>query len=142
MLSAARKESASASRKLDGKEATVLVCSGNLSAGKTTFAQSLAKHLGIRERITSPTFVIQKTYKLPLSAKKKFGFSHFVHIDAYRLDNEKELKVLHFKEIAEDPGNLVLIEWGERVKKILPASYRALHFIFINETTRQISLTK
>ncbi len=132
MLSSARKE----------KEATVLVCSGNLGAGKTTFAQAVALHLGIKERITSPTFVIQKTYKLSERAKKKSGFSHFVHIDAYRLDGEKELETLHFKEIAEDPKNLVLIEWGERVKKILPASYKTIHFVFIDETTRKISFKK
>lgn len=122
--------------------ATVIICSGNLGSGKTAFVKGVAKALGIKERVTSPTFVIEKIYKIPALAKKRFGFSHLVHIDAYRLKSPRELISIGFNEVIRDERNLVVIEWGEKVRKILPKKYKHLHFEFVNKKTRSIKLKK
>ena len=70
--------------------ATTVGLKGNLGSGKTTFSQFVAEELGIDEQITSPTFVIQKRYKIQNSDK----FDTLIHIDAYRLSFGEELKVL------------------------------------------------
>jgi len=90
--------------------ATVLALSGELGAGKTTFTQGIARGLGVTEQVTSPTFVIQKTY--PLDGQY---FARLVHIDAYRLADEKELNAIDFQRYVEDSKNLIVIEWPERV---------------------------
>lgn len=94
--------------------ARVVAISGELGAGKTTFVQGVARALGITETVNSPTFVIQKTYELTGSFKK------LVHIDAYRLKEERELEVLGWNELVSDPGNLILIEWPEKVPGLIP----------------------
>ncbi len=104
--------------------AAVLALSGDLGAGKTTFTQYLAKELGVSEAITSPTFVILKKYPLP----NDHQFKHLVHIDAYRLETPEELLVLNLKTEFLDEGNLVVVEWAEKVATILPAHTTTLQF--------------
>ena len=98
------------------KEATVVALSGELGAGKTALVKAVAKSLGIKDRLSSPTFVIMKKY--PLRGFGRYG--HFFHLDAYRLESKKELEVLGWKEVIKDPGNLVFIEWPEKVKGAIP----------------------
>jgi tRNA threonylcarbamoyladenosine biosynthesis protein TsaE len=97
------------------KGATVVALSGDLGAGKTSFTQATALHLGIKNKINSPTFVLIKKYKIK-NKKYKFLF----HIDAYRLKNEQELLYLGWEDIIGDKEHLVFIEWPERVKKVIP----------------------
>lgn len=119
---------------LKSKRRTVVVgLSGDLGSGKTTFSQTIAKELGINEIVTSPTFIIQKTYKTT-----DCDFLNFVHIDAYRLDNSEELLTLGFQKLLAQENNLVFIEWPEKVSKILPEDTEYLYFTFINEQERLI----
>ena len=104
---------------------------GNLGAGKTTFIQSLAKEMGIQEPITSPTFVIQKSYP----AKKYFDT--LVHIDAYRLDSGEELLKLRLYETLEIPNSIVCVEWPDNVKSALPLDVKKVICRFIDETTHE-----
>lgn len=106
--------------------ATVLALSGELGAGKTTFVQAAAAALGVKEAVTSPTFVIEKIYALP--TQKGQTFLRFIHIDAYRLKGSHELEVLDWKELIAEPKNLILLEWPERVADIMPAD--AIHIRF------------
>ena len=106
---------------------------GDLGTGKTSFVQAVAKELGVVDQITSPTFVIEKIYKL--EGKE---FNHLIHIDAYRLENGNELKSLGFEEIIKDSGNIIFIEWPERVRDILPMDKKDLSFTFVDENTRII----
>lgn len=115
-------------KKSPKNKALVLALSGNLGSGKTTFVQGLAGALGIKKRITSPTFVILK----------KFG--NFYHIDAYRLNKPEEILGLGFQEIIANPKNIVAIEWPEKIKKFLPEEIVYLKFKFINETQREIKI--
>lgn len=103
--------------------ATILTLSGDLGAGKTTFAQGIAQALGIEENVTSPTFVIEKAYQL--EGQK---FARLIHIDAYRLNDPHELEVLGWKEIIADPANLILIEWPEKVAGLIPADAIRISF--------------
>ena len=112
--------------------ATVIGLSGDLGSGKTAFTQAIARELGISEPVTSPTFVLEKIYKL---ADQKFG--RLVHVDAYRLESGEELLKLGFAELLSDKNNLIIIEWVERVKEILP-EFREVDFKFIDEQTREI----
>lgn len=103
--------------------ATLVTLSGELGAGKTSFAQGVAKALGVEEHVTSPTFVLEKIYEL-----ENQKFSRLVHIDAYRLKGGAELAPLGFDEIMRDSGNLVLLEWPEKVADALPPAAHALTF--------------
>lgn len=118
---------------VDNNEATVVGLSGHLGSGKTTFTQAVAKALGVIEQITSPTFVIMKLY-----ATQNKRFPRLVHIDAYRLEEGRELAALDFEKIVSDKNNLVLIEWPENVKEILPDSTRFVEFESVGENERRI----
>ena len=125
-----------------GDKATIVGLSGDLGSGKTSFVQGVANALGITDNVTSPTFILERIYKIVSSANFQFPISNFqklIHIDAYRLDNASELKHLGFEELVQDPGNLILIEWPERVQEALPPDIQTLKFEFIDESTRRIS---
>lgn len=103
--------------------ALVITLQGELGAGKTTFVQSFARALGIKQRPTSPTFLIMRSYKMPFDAARGARVkSHrqLLHVDAYRLKNTAELEPLHFKKYIGDPQNIVLVEWPERIRGALP----------------------
>ena len=114
--------------------ATIVGLSGELGSGKTAFVKGVARVLGVKNTVTSPTFVLEKIYNLP----PRKGFSKLVHIDAYRLENKKELTALNWDEIIEDSGALVLIEWPECVKGALPKDAMRIEFRFVDENTREI----
>ncbi len=123
----------------DGK-ATVLALSGDLGAGKTAFVKALAKHLGIEEHITSPTFVIMKKYELPTPrTSQPASFFHLIHIDAYRMKDGHELEVLGWDELLNDPKNLIALEWPELVKEIVPDDAIQIAFAHVDENTRNVS---
>ena len=75
-------------------EALIIALEGELGVGKTTFVRGFAKAVGVKQKITSPTFVILKVYSLELIA-----YSHLYHIDAYRLKDHTELIPLGIEEI-------------------------------------------
>lgn len=106
------------------KGATVVALSGDLGAGKTAFTQAIAKHLGIKNKVASPTFVLIKKYPL----KKSKNYTHLFHLDAYRLKNEKELMHIGWGEIINNKEHLVFIEWPEHVEKVIPARTK---FVYI-----------
>ncbi|MCK4386905.1 MAG: tRNA (adenosine(37)-N6)-threonylcarbamoyltransferase complex ATPase subunit type 1 TsaE [Candidatus Pacebacteria bacterium] len=122
--------------RLNNQRAAVIGLQGNLGSGKTTFVQCVAKILEIEQYITSPTFVIQKKYKVN---KPGINFVNLIHIDAYRLNSGEELARLGWREIAANPKNIIFIEWPKRVEEILPSDAIKLHFEFIDEQTRKIS---
>ena len=115
--------------------AVVVALNGELGSGKTSFTQAVAKALGVEELVTSPTFVIEKIYKLD-----KQAFSHLVHIDAYRLNDPSELSSLGWDELVQNPGHLIVIEWADRIKDLLPKATTELSFVYVNETTRSVTM--
>lgn len=107
---------------------------GNLGSGKTTFIQGLAKGLGIKRRITSPTFIILRHYKM------EKGF--FYHIDLYRIETLKDLLGLGINEVLEDRTNIIAVEWAEKMGKLLPKKRLDINFEYIDENKREIKITE
>ncbi len=99
-----------------GKRAKVLALKGDLGSGKTTFAQAFARGLGVRSRVASPTFVLMRRSVIIPRAR----YRNFFHIDAYRLKRPGELLRLGLREEFLNPENIILIEWADRVRRILP----------------------
>ncbi len=107
-------------------EATVVALLGDLGAGKTTFVQKCGEVLGISDLMQSPTFVIERRYPL-----LEEPFTTLIHIDAYRIEDPKELTTLKFGDDLADPKNLIFIEWADRVESLLPPS--AVRITFSHE---------
>src|SRR3989344_4934330 len=97
------------------KHAFIIAIEGNLGSGKTTFIQGLAVGLGVKESVLSPTFLILKQFSISFK-----GYENFYHIDAYRLKNSTELLELGFEDLLSNPENVIVIEWADKIKKILP----------------------
>ncbi len=122
--------------KEEGKSAKVIGLVGNLGTGKTTFIQAFAKALEVKENVLSPTFVIEKIYRL----KDQGNFSHLIHIDAYRLSDPKELESLGWDEIIENPKNIILVEWALNIEKILPKDSIKIKIEHLGNDKRKISI--
>ncbi len=114
-------------------KSNVIALTGELGAGKTTFTQGFARTLSIRDKIISPTFVLIRQHKIPNSK------GIFYHVDLYRLENPKP-KELGLEDFWNDPDNIVLIEWAEKIKDLLPKKTIWINFENIGEKQRLITI--
>ncbi len=119
LVEAVRHEAAA----LPAVAATVLLLSGPLGAGKTAFTKVLAQSLGVTETVTSPTFVVMKSYE---TTDERFPL--LTHIDAYRIDDEAEAIPLHLTAVLGDPTRLVVVEWPERLPQLAALPHIELTF--------------
>ena len=110
----------------------VVLLIGNLGAGKTTLAKGIVKGLGAAEpdEVSSPTFTLVHEYGDPPKV---------YHVDLYRLDEAREVASLGIDEILDGKA-VVLIEWGERFVKLLPASRIEIRLQRMAEEERQIEI--
>lgn len=115
------------------ERATILGLSGELGAGKTAFTQELARVIGIADTPTSPTFVIARFYDIPKSEK----FTRLVHVDAYRIEREDELRPLGWDALIADPKNLIVVEWPEHMGKSFPSYATHFYIDVLDATTRR-----
>ncbi|MBX2866516.1 tRNA (adenosine(37)-N6)-threonylcarbamoyltransferase complex ATPase subunit type 1 TsaE [Candidatus Kaiserbacteria bacterium] len=113
---------------------SVLALTGDLGAGKTTFTQALAASLGVKEHVVSPTFMIMRSYDTTHEY-----FQKLVHIDAYRIDDEEELRVLNIPTLLEDPHNLICIEWSEKVPSVIPKDALHITIDIASDNTRVVT---
>jgi tRNA threonylcarbamoyladenosine biosynthesis protein TsaE len=120
--------------------AGVLALYGELGAGKTTFTKELAQYLNITENISSPTFVILKSFDIPENSE--IHFKKMIHIDTYRLDLPEELERLGFKDLLNDPENLIVIEWPEIAETLLPQDRINIKFNFVDNTSRELEISE
>lgn len=111
-----------------------MALSGDLGSGKTTFTQGLAEGLGIRDNITSPTFVLMKSYKLPAISYK------LIHIDAYRMDSEQDALSIGITDYLREPNTICVIEWPEIIEKLLPKNTIWIQFKHMDENSREITI--
>jgi len=118
------------------ESAIVIGLEGDLGAGKTTFTKGFAKGLGIKEEMKSPTFILMRIFQIPRSNNQK----HFLHFDAYRIDNAKEFAALGFRELLKNKNNILLVEWSDRIKKLLPKNYFRFVFKHGEKNIREIKL--
>ena len=121
---------------LQEKQSHIIALQGDLGAGKTTLTKTLARELGIEQEITSPTFVVAKSYQTNGS-----DFTKLTHIDAYRIEDLSELRGIGFVELLQDPKTLIIVEWPELISSAITDHpyvdwYTISH---IDETTRKIT---
>ena len=112
------------------KNGDLLALSGELGSGKTCFTQGLAKGLGVSEeyQITSPTFTLINEY--PARCK-------LYHFDVYRLSGYSEFEDLGYEEYFAGDG-VVVIEWAEKIAKIIPRDSIFINFEYVDENSRKM----
>lgn len=110
---------------------------GNLGAGKTTFIQGLAEGLGVKDRILSPTFVLQRSYEVSKNEIKKLH-----HIDLYRLEGKSEIISLGLFETVNDLDSIVLIEWAEKLNDFKPKKGYKIYLNYLSDSEREIEIEK
>lgn len=121
---------------LKGSEVLGLI--GELGSGKTVFIQGLAEALGVRKTVNSPTFILMKIYDL---RKAIDDIRQLVHVDAYRINNYRELLDIGLGEYLNKKNNLVVIEWADKVKKILPKNSILIYFLYGSKPNQRIIRT-
>lgn len=95
------------------RPADLVMLVGEIGAGKTTFTKGFGRALGIDEPITSPTFVLLRSYE---------GSMVLHHVDIYRLEHLQEVIDLGLMELL-DEGGVALVEWGDLAEPVLPRDY-------------------
>lgn len=107
----------------------VVCLHGDLGAGKTTLVQGVARGWGTLDPVSSPTFIIVNVYRRPNDGQ-------LFHMDAYRLDSAPEAAELDLDEMLAQ-GSL-LVEWPERIQRILPDECMWISFEYVAEENRQV----
>ena len=110
----------------------VLILSGALGSGKTTFARALACARGIDENVVnSPSYTFVNEYG---------GDPPLYHLDLYRLNDIAELREIGWDEYLSY-GGVVMVEWGEKAAEMLPDRYYLIEFKILGETERHICIS-
>lgn len=112
------------------KKGDIIAMQGTLAAGKTTITKGIAKALGIKDTITSPTFCLISEYegKMPL-----------YHMDVYRLDGAEDFANLGTEDMLYGNG-ISIIEWSEKIMEELPKKTIILKIEPNEDNSRTISL--
>ncbi|HEY4249136.1 MAG TPA: tRNA (adenosine(37)-N6)-threonylcarbamoyltransferase complex ATPase subunit type 1 TsaE [Lacunisphaera sp.] len=108
-----------------------LALHGDLGVGKTTFVQGLAEGLGVSERVTSPTFSIFSVHQ--------GSHRSLVHLDAYRLENERQIESLLLEDFLVNSYCLA-VEWPEKIAAWLPSDTWHLTLSIIDGDRHRITL--
>lgn len=120
MLTTTPKETQSLAKKLLPKifKKRLVLLSGELGSGKTTFVKGLAKSIGIKKVIKSPTFSYLNKYSLSSLKAKSYKLKAFHHFDLYRFPQNHSLSELGFEEAMCDSKNIVVIEWADKFPEL------------------------
>nr|WP_294874384.1 tRNA (adenosine(37)-N6)-threonylcarbamoyltransferase complex ATPase subunit type 1 TsaE [uncultured Pedobacter sp.] len=111
----------------------IFVFEGDMGAGKTTFIKVIAKALGVKELVSSPTFSIVNEYEGKGNT--------FYHFDFYRIKNLQEAYDIGYEEYFFS-GNTCFIEWPEKVEELLPEHYIKVEIKMLGENERVLSINK
>ena len=117
-------------------KSNVIELIGDVGAGKTTFVRGLAKGLGIKEPVTSPSFTISKSYAF----KDKNGQEKtLIHYDFYRL-GDPGLMADDLADAINDPNNIVVVEWGDSIDDVLPENRTKITIQYNEDNTREVTI--
>ena len=106
---------------------------GDVGAGKTAFTKFVCKYLGVREKVTSPSFVILNEYKS--------GNIPVYHFDLYRLENEGVSTIINELDEYSEGKILTMVEWAEFSQNEIPFDRIDLNINYIDETQREFTFT-
>jgi len=120
-------------QRLKGGEVIALV--GQLGSGKTTFAQGVARGLGIKKMITSPSFVLMNQYQVP---GRKIRLCHF---DFYRLKKSNDPSPAGLTDYLGKKEYILIIEWADRIERLLPKEIIKINFKYLDEEKREIDIS-
>ena len=115
------------------KPGDIIALYGDLGAGKTIFVQGLAKGLGFKGKVFSPTFIFLRPYKLNGKIKTLY------HIDLYRLEDMKGLKNIGIEEFLNEKYAVSAIEWAEKIEHLLPKNVIKIKMKRLGESERKIT---
>ncbi len=104
---------------------------GDVGVGKTTFTRGLARGLGVKTPVTSPSFTISKRYAFPSG--------NLIHYDFYRLD-DPGLMAEDLSDSLSEPNSVVVIEWGNSVSDLLPSNHYRITINLTDDGQREIVL--
>jgi len=121
------------SRILEG--GSIVSLEGELGSGKTFFVRQLVTAWGSPHKVTSPTFVLQKIYELPVPVR---GIRAITHYDLYRLESYDELAALGFEEIP--PDTIACVEWGDRFVSFFPPDTLRIQFSIVDDMHRDVKI--
>lgn len=111
----------------------VIGLSGDLGSGKTTFVKGFAAGLGIKETVVSPTFLLLCRYP--------FAGGDLYHVDPYRLENPSPaLRSLCFLDTLQEDGAIIIVEWAERIRAMLPRDTMWIELRHAGENKREICI--
>ncbi len=114
---------------------TLLLLTGDLGAGKTTFVKALGKALDVSQDISSPTFTIVAEYEVT----NHMSIKHLVHVDLYRL-NTIDHFITDILEDSSNPDTLTAIEWADKLSEKPPQALN-LHFsVGQKDNERQVTI--
>ena len=127
-------ETAALGRQIAGhlSAGSVVALQGTLGSGKTYLTKGIAIGLGINETLTSPTYTIINEYKRDNSPS-------LFHIDAYRLNDDKEFEEVGGIQIVNS-GEISIIEWSERIPKSIPDDSITVHILITGQSSRLIKI--
>ncbi len=111
----------------------VFALTGGLGAGKTRFAQGIARALDVADLVSSPTFALVQQYATARPGEP------FVHMDLYRLSAEEEAVDLGFEELVETAAATV-VEWPQVAEALLPPRTVRVHIDITGDDTRTVSV--
>lgn len=118
--------------KQNSSKAILIELVGDVGSGKTTFTRGLAQGLSVKESITSPSFTISKSYALPEGG-------NLIHYDFYRLP-DPGLMTDDLLENLQNPANIIVVEWGESVTKLLPENHTKIKIAYTKTGSRKVTL--
>ncbi len=106
----------------------VIALYGGLGAGKTCFTQGVARGLGVKQKVTSPTYSLIQEYP---------GRHLLIHVDCYRLAGEEDAENIGLVEILSRNA-VVVVEWPEKIETLFPNDYLEIRIEIVNEAIRVI----
>ncbi len=108
----------------------LLVFTGGMGVGKTTFCRGFAQGLGLADEVSSPSYAIVHFYR---------GNPSLAHFDAWRIENEDDLETAGFYDYL-DQGSIVALEWSEKIEHLLEEHKVTVHMRLLANGTREICI--
>ena len=102
----------------------IVLFSGELGGGKTTFISGIAEGFDLKENLSSPSFTILNEYSIDNRRK-------FVHADLYRLENTGEINGIGLDDYLYDDISIVCIEWGDKIKDYIEKEYLEINLSYL-----------